>query len=93
MTRGKALVLGSALLGSLALASVAGSSPASAQGYYCPPGYYYAQGYGCYPYQQAYYPPAPVYYPPSYYAAPAYVGPAIGFDFRFGGGHGWHGHR
>lgn len=86
MKRGKmvAAALAVAGLGTMALA---GSSPASAQGYYyprCSPGYYYANGY-CYPYQPA--PPPVTYYPPEYYAPPPVVfGPSFGIGFGFGGG-------
>lgn len=76
-----------------------GAAPAMAQYYYsCPPGTYYAQGYGC---VAAAPPPPPVYY----YAAPppppvVYPGPFIGFGFTFGGhdhdhdwdGGNWHHH-
>lgn len=70
-----------------------GAAPAMAQYYYsCPPGTYYAQGYGC---VAAAPPPPPVYY----YAAPppppvVYPGPFIGFGFTFGGhdhDHDWDG--
>ncbi|HKR20667.1 MAG TPA: hypothetical protein VJS41_11065 [Stellaceae bacterium] len=72
------------------------AAPAMAQYYYsCPPGYYFAQGYGC----VAASPPPP----PAYYYAPpppppvAYPAPFIGFGFGFGfGGHDhdndWHHH-
>ena len=69
-----------------------GAAPAMAQPYYtCPPGYYFAQGYGC-----VAAPPPPVYY---YYAPPApppvvYPAPffGLGFGFSFGGhDHDWHG--
>jgi hypothetical protein len=52
------------------------------------PAPYYPQAYQPAP---AYYaPPAPVYYAPAPYYGPAYVGPAIGFDFAFGGRGGHH---
>jgi len=68
------------------------AAPAMAQ-YYpaCPPGYYFAQGYGC---VAAAPPPPPVYY---YQAPPpppvVYPGPFIGFGFGFGGHDrdDWHG--
>ncbi|HYL50294.1 MAG TPA: hypothetical protein VET84_13090 [Stellaceae bacterium] len=69
-----------------------GAATAVAQPYYtCPPGYYFAQGYGCIAA-----PPPPVYY---YYAPPApppvvYPAPffGLGFGFSFGGhDHDWHG--
>lgn len=67
------------------------AAPAMAQYYYsCPPGTYYAQGYGC----VAAAPPPPVYY---YQPAPpppvVYPGPFIGFGFGFGGHDrdDWHG--
>ncbi|MGH6984562.1 MAG: hypothetical protein ACRED7_07195 [Stellaceae bacterium] len=66
------------------------AAPAMAQYYSCPPGYYFAQGYGC---VAAAPPPPPAYY----YAAPppppvVYPGPFIGFGFGFGDrDHDWHG--
>lgn len=83
-----------AALGVAAFGLTLGAAPAMAQYYYtCPPGTYYAQGYGC----VAAAPPPPVYY---YTPAPpppvVYPGPFIGFGFAFGGhdrdhDHDWHG--
>lgn len=85
MKRGKIWTAALAVAGVGAVA-LAGSSPASAQGYYypsCSPGYYYSNGY-CYPYQPA--PPPVTYYPPEYYAPPPVVfGPSFGIGFGFGG--------
>jgi hypothetical protein len=65
-----------AIAGAVALGSVAGAAPASAQGYAaCSPGYYYSYGY-CYPYS---------YYAPYGYGAP-FLDPSIGLGFGFGGG-------
>lgn len=68
-----------------------GATPAMAQYYYaCPPGTYYAQGYGC---VAAAPPPPPVYYyAPSPPPPVVYPGPFIGLGFGFGfGDHDWHG--
>lgn len=71
------------------------ATPAAAQTYVCPPGYYFLYNYGCYPfggYTRYYVPPPPPIYPyPVYpYAAP------WGLGFQFGGrfhDHDFHGHR
>ncbi|HVA14356.1 MAG TPA: hypothetical protein VNF99_13980 [Stellaceae bacterium] len=88
MTRGKILAASLAVAGALTVGLGAGSSPASAQGYGCMRGYYYANGY-CYPYAA---PPPPVtYYPPTYYdPPPVVVGPSFGINFGFGDDD-WHG--
>jgi hypothetical protein len=70
MTRRKNVIAALAVAGAVALGSVAGSAPASAQGYAaCAPGYYYSNGY-CYP---------------DSYDAP-FLEPSIGLGFGFGGG-------
>lgn len=80
-----------AALAVAALGLTLGAAPAMAQYYYaCPPGTYYAQGYGCIAV-----PPPPVYY----YAPPppppvVYPAPFFGFGIGFGFGnhdHDWHG--
>ena len=87
--------IGFSRIAALAVAAISlmiGAAPAMAQYYYtCPPGTYYAQGYGC----VASAPPPPVYY----YAPPppppvVYPAPFIGFGFGFGFGdhdRDWHG--
>lgn len=83
----KSLQKYTALLGVLALGASAGllggSTPAEAQTYVCPPGYYFLANYGCYPFGgYSYYAPPPTYYyypPPAYYSYPQY-----GLSFRFG---------
>ncbi len=76
---------GGVMLG-LALLSLGGATPAAAQTYVCPPGYYFLANYGCYPFGgYSYYSPPPpaYYYPPTpYYAYPQ---PQYGFSFQFGG--------
>ena len=89
MKLGKSL-MASALLGFAALLGTGGfATPAAAQTYVCPPGYYFLGGYGCYPFggYARYYvaPPPPIYPYPVY----PYVAP-FGFNFRFGGD--FHGH-
>jgi hypothetical protein len=90
-SRGKKLVTTVAVLSGFVI--VAGAlatavTPAMAQ-YYCPPGYYYAAGYGCVanPPPGYAYPPAPP--PVVTYPAPPLFG--FGLSFGFGGGRGWHG--
>jgi hypothetical protein len=66
-----------ALAGGLLLAALAAASPASSQGYACPPSFtlvpaYYAPGYACVP--DAYF------YQPPYIASPPFVGSIIVFD-------------
>lgn len=87
MRHGKSLLNKIALLGgmtlSLGLVAAGGSTPAEAQTYACPPGYYFLANYGCYPFGgYSYYAPPPTYYyPPNpYYAYP----PQFGLSFRFG---------
>lgn len=92
MTRGlprlrPALLAGASLFLLLGLAS-----PAAAQIYSCPPGYYLASDYQCYPQGYAVAPPAPpyVYYPPYPYAyRQPYYYPGFGLQFNFGGGRGF----
>jgi hypothetical protein len=60
-----------------------------------------ASAYAPYPYPYPVPVPAPYYYPPAYYPYPRYYGgpglylglPGLAFNFRFGGGHGGHGHH
>jgi hypothetical protein len=87
MTRRKSLLGKIALLGGMALSSglvaLSGSTPAKAQTYACPPGYYFLANYGCYPFGgYSYYAPPPGYYyaPNPYYAYPQY-----GVTLQFGG--------
>jgi hypothetical protein len=67
----------------LGLGALGGAAPADAQGYACPPGYYFLANYGCYPFGgYSYYAPPPDYYyaPNPYYAYPQY-----GVTLQFGG--------
>jgi hypothetical protein len=87
MERRPSLLKSAALFGgmllSFALAQFGGSTPAEAQTYACPPGYYFLANYGCYPFGgYSYYAPPPgYYYPPNpYYAYPQY-----GVTLQFGG--------
>jgi hypothetical protein len=61
----------------LAAGTSLATSPASAQDYVCPDGYYYIAGYGC----------APL----SYYYGDPNVVPDLGFGFFYGGGWGGRG--
>ena len=76
----KTLPKAALILSALGLAAATlSATPAQAQDYICPDGYYYIEGYGC----------APL----GYYYGPTIITP--GFGFYWGGGwgryHGWHG--
>jgi hypothetical protein len=74
----KTLPRAALFLGALGVAAAtSATAPAWAQGYVCPDGYYYVQGYGC----------APL----SDYSAPVGVLPDLGFGFFYGGGWGGRG--
>ncbi len=80
----KVALTASILLG-LDFVCASGATPAAAQTYVCPPGYYFLAGYGCYPlsgYSYYYAAPPP---PPAYYYAPYPSYPAFGLSFQFGG--------
>ena len=81
MTRTKNVIAALGVVGAVALGPIAGSAPASAQGYgACAAGYYYSYG-DCYPYS---------YYAPYGYGAPLFD-PSIGFGFGGGFHHFHHG--
>jgi len=68
----------------LALAAITLAGPASAQAYSCPPGYGYANGYGCVA-------TTPVYAPPVYapqYSPPVYDTFGLNFGIDLGGDRG-----
>ena len=94
MQRSKSIGTAAIVLAGVAALLGGGTTPAAAQTYVCPPGYYFLANYGCYPfhgYPQTYYAPPP---PPIYpYPAYPYMAP-WGFSFQFGGpgGRGRDGH-
>jgi hypothetical protein len=73
----------------LALAAIALAQPASAQAYNCPPGYGYANGYGCVPISPVYDPPVYAYppqpYGQQYYGPPVYDTFGLNFGIDLGG--------
>src|SRR5579864_4062324 len=68
----------SVFCGALIAATAATTYPAAAQYYACPPGSYFAPGYGCVPYAPTY-----AYSPYDYDYAP--------YGYAWGGGWGWGG--